>query len=84
MLTIHFFASFREALGKQQEQLELPAVVNNVGELLDHLATRDPALKELLQGPQKLLIAVNQTVVDRAHLLSADDEIALFPPMTGG
>lgn len=84
MLTIHYFASIREALDKSQEQLELPQAVSSVGELVAFLAASDTRLQSVLDGERRVLVAVNQTVVGFEHVLSANDEIAFFPPMTGG
>lgn len=84
MLTIHYFASIREALDKSQEQLELPRAVSSVRDLITHLSASDDRFKAIVGGERKVLVAVNQTVVDREHVLSGNDEIAFFPPMTGG
>lgn len=84
MLSIHYFASVREALGRESEQLALPDNVHSVAELTRFLAQRDDAFARLLQGEQALLVAVNQTVANAEQPLSADDEVAFFPPMTGG
>lgn len=84
MLTIHYFASIRELLDKSQDQLELPHGVINVDDLILHLAAGDARFQAVLDGGQKVLVAVNQTVVSRDHALSANDEVAFFPPMTGG
>lgn len=83
MLTIQYFASVREALGAGNEQIELPENVGNVAELAQHLAKRGDAWTLLLDNAQ-VLIAVNQTVADRSTLLTGNEEIAFFPPMTGG
>lgn len=84
MLTIHYFASIREALDKSEQQLELPQAVSSVGELVSYLAASDARLQSVLDGERRVLVAVNQTVVGFDHSLSANDEIAFFPPMTGG
>ena len=84
MLTIHYFASIREALDKAEEQLELPASIASVNDLIAHLAAGNEQFRAVLSGNQKILVAVNKTVVNREHVLSANDEIAFFPPMTGG
>jgi len=84
MLCVHYFASVREASGRSSEILEMPAQVNNVRGLIDFLADRDPGLQTLLGDEGRLLVAVNQTIVDREHVLRGDEEIAFFPPMTGG
>ena len=75
MLTIHYFASVREALGKANEQLE---------GLMKHLGAANPAFQSLIESESKILVAVNQIVVDRNYMLSKNDEVAFFPPMTGG
>ncbi len=84
MLNIQYFASIREALNKNQEQLELPATVSSVQELIDYLLSADPQFESVFSENNKVLVAVNQIVVNRNHALSAEDEVAFFPPMTGG
>ena len=84
MRTIHYFASIREALGRAEETLALPSVVDAVAGLVSHLSAQHPALHALDTSGNTLLVAVNQTVVDRSWKLSEDDEVAFFPPMTGG
>lgn len=84
MLTIHYFASIRESLNRAQDRLELPDSVRNVGDLIAHLGESDPQFKATLDSEQRVLVAVNQTVVNRDFALAANDEIAFFPPMTGG
>lgn len=84
MLNIHYFAGIRESLNKDSEQLELPATVSSVEELIAHLGTVNPTFKSLFAGENKVLVAVNQTIVNRSYILSEDDEVAFFPPMTGG
>ncbi len=84
MLTIHYFASIREALDKQEEQLMLPDTVSRVDQLIDHLIKLNPQASSVFESGHKILVAVNQTVVDRDFGLADGDEVAFFPPMTGG
>ncbi len=84
MLTIHYFASVREALGKANEQLEFPDDIVNVEGLMKYLGASNPAFQSLIESENKILVAVNQIVVDRNYVLSKNDEVAFFPPMTGG
>ncbi len=84
MLTIHYFASVREALGKANEQLEFPDDIVNVEGLMKYLGASNPAFQSLIESENKILVAVNQIVVDRNYMLSKNDEVAFFPPMTGG
>ncbi len=84
MLTIHYFASVREAVERSEEQLELPENVANIGDLIEHLLLLHPHFETIFRDDKKILIAVNQTVVDKSQALDPGDEIAFFPPMTGG
>lgn len=84
MLNIHYFASVRESLQRSEEQMELPETVKTVADLITHLAGNDVAFQQLQSSGNGLLVAVNQTVVDTSYTLSEDDEVAFFPPMTGG
>ena len=84
MLTIHYFASVREALGKANEQLEFSDNIVNVEGLMKYLGASNPAFQSLIESENKILVAVNQIVVDRNYMLSKNDEVAFFPPMTGG
>lgn len=84
MLTIQYFASIREALERDSEVLELPSDVRSVQSLIDHLLSSNPHFSTVFSEGNKVLVAVNQTVVARDHPLSGSDEVAFFPPMTGG
>ena len=84
MLRIQYFASIRETLGRSDEELELPARVGSVQDLIDHLLSVNPSFQRVFSAQNKVLAAVNQTVVDLDHPLSENDEVAFFPPMTGG
>ena len=84
MLRIQYFASIRETLGRSEEELELPAQVGSVQNLIDHLLSINPSFQRVFSAQNKVLVAVNQTVFDLDHPLSENDEVAFFPPMTGG
>jgi molybdopterin synthase sulfur carrier subunit len=84
MLSIQYFASIREALDRSEEELELPRDVNSVQTLVNYLLSANPHFEAVFKDGDKVLVAVNQTVVDRSHPLSENDEVAFFPPMTGG
>jgi sulfur-carrier protein len=84
MLNIQYFASLREALGRSSEVLALPADVSTVAALAAYLATSRGEAWAILQDTTQVLVAVNQTIVDRDHALTGTEEVAFFPPMTGG
>jgi molybdopterin synthase sulfur carrier subunit len=84
MLIINYYASIREALGQAQETLELPSSAVTVTDLRNWLVDRHGAKGLALADSDKVLVAVNQTIVGGDYPLQGDEEIAFFPPMTGG
>ena len=84
MLKINYFASIRESLGTATESLALPSGATTVADLLSHLVTRHGAQGQILAEEDRVLVAVNQTIVARDFPLKGDEEVAFFPPMTGG
>lgn len=83
MLKILYFAGLREALGQSSEQLALPGGMGTVGQLHAHLAARGGAW-EALAKTKNLRIAVNQQMAVMDAPLNDGDEVAFFPPVTGG
>jgi molybdopterin synthase sulfur carrier subunit len=83
MITLKFFASLREALQTADEGLELPHAVGTVGELRRHLAARGGDWERLTTA-RNLRCAVNQAIADDAASIRDGDEVAFFPPVTGG
>jgi molybdopterin synthase sulfur carrier subunit len=84
MLTINYFASLREQLGVDSESLSLPEPDTDVSCLIEHLVADRSDQWGVLKDNARVLVAVNQTIVDRSCRLKGDEEIAFFPPMTGG
>ena len=83
-VTVLFFASLREQLGQPREQLELPAGIATVGALREHLRARGGAWANVFAPNKPVRAAVNQDMVQPAAAIKHDDEIAFFPPVTGG
>ncbi|VCU72013.1 Molybdopterin synthase sulfur carrier subunit [Pigmentiphaga humi] len=81
---ILFFASLREAIGLQGETAELPEAVRTVGDLRAWLAGRGGVWAQALAPERAVRMARNHTMVPAAEILQAGDEIAFFPPVTGG
>lgn len=83
MIKILFFASLRETLGCAE--LQLPAAEKNatVATLLQGLLQQYPQWQEVLTAPN-ILISRNQEMAKTGTLIQAGDEIAFFPPVTGG
>ena len=81
---IKFFAGLREAVGSSGEALALPAGVATVGALRVHLAARGGVWAEHFAPRRNLRAAVNQDMVNADATVTAGDEVAFFPPVTGG
>ena len=79
-----YFASIREALGRDAEDLELPAGVATLAALRSHLRTRGGAWSDALAEGKLLRAAVNQDMAQPSAAIKAGDEVAFFPPVTGG
>ena len=79
-----YFASVRERLGKDVEEIELPAGVSTVAALRSHLRGRGGLYENAFSEKSLLRAAVNQDMVPPSAAVKAGDEIAFFPPVTGG
>ena len=82
-VTVKFFASVREAVGVSSETLALPAGVDTVGALRDHLAARGDQWRQALGSPA-LRMACNQIMCGADSPVADGAEVAFFPPVTGG
>ena len=79
-----FFAGLREQLGTAGEEIELPAAVNTVAALRTHLLGRGERWQSALGEARLVRAAVNQDMVQSTARIKAGDEVAFFPPVTGG
>jgi len=84
MLTVLYFASLRERLGKSREEVALPPGTPTVGSLVEALRARDGRWTEAFAPGRSWRVAVNQRMADPATALKPGDEVAFFPPVTGG
>lgn len=84
MINILYFASLREQLNKTDEQIELPTKVRTVGDLRQELSQRGDIWAQLLDPEALVMMAVNQSISDSKTEIADGDEIAFFPPVTGG
>ena len=79
-----YFASLREKIGKDAEEIELPAGVATVAALRNHLRGRGGIFESSFAEKILLRAAVNQDMVQSTAAVKAGDEVAFFPPVTGG
>ena len=84
MVTLLYFASLRESLGCSREQLALPSGNATVSSLVEALRSRDSRWTEAFAPGKTWRVAVNQHMADLATPVRPGDEVAFFPPVTGG
>ena len=83
-IKVLFFAGLREQLGTSGEEIDLPAGVTTVEGLRAHLSNRGTSWKSALAEGKLIRSAVNQDMVQPSARIKAGDEVAFFPPVTGG
>ncbi len=79
-----YFARIREDIGHSSEDISLPEGVSDIGGLIDHLCAKGENYRSAFKDKTIIRVAVNQLYVNFDHPLSGGDEVAFFPPMTGG
>lgn len=84
MANLLYFASLRETLDSDREQLDLPETVTNISELKSLLAQRGGPWSASFTANTSLLVSVNQQMATDQSAIKNADEIAFFPPVTGG
>lgn len=83
-MKVLYFAWLRGKVGTGEEELFPPPEVKTLGDLVDWLRTRSPGHAQALADSSLIRAAVNQDYARLDHPLSAADEVAFFPPVTGG
>ncbi len=84
MINIKYFARLSEALNVKSEEVEFSEQIDTVESLIQTLVGRgEPWISEF-SIENKVLVAVNQELSNRQAMLKQGDEVAFFPPVTGG
>jgi len=81
---VRYFAWVREKVGRAEEEIEVPAGVATVGDLVAWLKGRGPDYAEAFRRGEVVRAALDRVHVKPAHALDGAREIAFFPPVTGG
>ena len=82
-MKILFFASLREQLNTEEEQWQELNGALTAGDILSQLQTRGEPWSSSLNA-DRLLVSVNQEISNLRTIITIDDELAFFPPVTGG
>jgi molybdopterin synthase sulfur carrier subunit len=83
-MKIVYFAWVRERIGKAEEEVELPAGVATVADLMAWLAGRGEEYAHAFENPKVIRAALDRSHARAATAIAGAREIAFFPPMTGG
>ena len=83
MIKVLFFASLKETLGCDMLEIDDVDKIDSVAKLTEYLAQQGPLWAKVM-AENNTLVAVNQTMASRQSTLSCGDEVAFFPPVTGG
>jgi molybdopterin synthase sulfur carrier subunit len=83
-LTVLYFAWLRERTGQAEESVTPPESVTTVADLIGWLSARGPRYAAAFANPGVIRCAVNQDFAAPGTPLADGDEVAFFPPVTGG
>ncbi len=79
-----YFASVREAVGLSSERRDVPENVGTIAQLVEYLALQSDAHATAFRDPSRLRFALDQNMVAADTMLGDAQEVAIFPPVTGG
>ncbi|MBY0338475.1 MAG: molybdopterin converting factor subunit 1 [Acetobacteraceae bacterium] len=83
-MRVLYFAWVREKVGRAEEELSLPSGVGTISQLVDHLAGLTPGHAAAFANRATIRAAVNQDFATPDAAVTDRDEVAFFPPVTGG
>ena len=83
-MVVKYFSWIKEHIGKSEEQIDLPNYITNVNLLVNYLNELDEKYNIIFEKKELIKIAVNKTYSSFDTNISNSDEIAFFPPVTGG
>ncbi len=83
-VSLLYFASFRERLNLENETIELNDNIKNIADLKQLLAERNDVWHDIFNADNNVLVSINQNMAKTHSAIANSDEIAFFPPVTGG
>ena len=84
MIDIRYFARYREMLDCDHETMEFSDALQTAETLMSVLARRGDRWVDVFGSDQRVLVAINQDMVQADARINDGDEVAFFPPVTGG
>ena len=83
-IKVLYFARIKESVNYSTEDIVLPSDVSTITSLKNFLAQRGDVWADLFNGKQTIRAAINHELVDNMAVINHGDEVAFFPPVTGG
>ena len=83
-IKVLYFARLKEAVNYSSEEIDLPEAIKTITALKNYLSQRGEIWANLFDGKQVVRAAINHALVDDLASIQAGDEVAFFPPVTGG
>ena len=83
-MVIKYFSWIRELVGKSEENFDLPSDVTTINELINYLNSLNDQYKHAFAKRSLIKIAINKTYSPIESKINNNDEVAFFPPVTGG
>ena len=83
-IKLFYFAKVREVLGIDREEIDVETDIKTLAELIAFLKLRGSQWQSIFDMSSSYRMAVNQELVEASHIINANDEVAFFPPITGG
>ena len=83
-MVIKYFSWIKDILNKSEDKITLPANVKNISDLINYLENKDKKYREVFKNKNVIKVAINKKYSQGNNKIKNDDEIAFFPPVTGG
>lgn len=83
-MKILYFAWLRQKIGAGEERPDVPAEVSTPAQLVDWLKSQGSQYEDAFKDVSAIKVAINQEFADFDTAIKAGDEVAFFPPVTGG
>ena len=83
-MIIKYFSWVKDIIGKSEEIISVPSVIDTPEKLIDYLIKKDEKYKKAFNKRNTIKVAQNKIYISKSTKIKNDDEIAFFPPVTGG
>tara|TARA_B100000029_G_scaffold138029_1_gene132958 strand:+ start:12362 stop:12613 length:252 start_codon:yes stop_codon:yes gene_type:complete len=83
-MKIIYFSWLKETIGKSQENVKPPSNIKNIKSLIEWLSKKSLKHKKIFLKSKNIRVSINQKIVNKNSKIKKNDEIAFFPPFTGG